>query len=792
MKKKFNNLNKRLIAVVLSIVMLFATMGNCFASYSISNAYIYNKGTVPYHLQANFGGSSYSYVITHYTVYSFNGIEYPAYCLNRELSGAETVGAYSVSVDEAVTNAQVYRVITNGFPYKSAAQLGVSNDYYAFQATKQAVYCVLYNFDPYTYFRGIDSEGNAIKNAICRLVEIGRSGGTGYVTPQAQINKQGELTEEEINGTKYQVQYCNVTGNCEFTTYDINISNFPEGTKVVNLSNIEQYSYSGNERFKLIIPNSNLRNDVRGIIYINNVKMKSFPILYGKTPNSAWQNYALASDPWETRESTTTLRINMPNIVVHKTERGTTKGLPGAEYDIYEDTNKNGKYDEGENKVTHTQATDNSGNVTITGLKIGSYVAVETKAPEGYNLDDIHQVFEVKANNDTTTVTSTDTPNVKIIKTERGTTTKLAGADYDIYEDINKNGKVDSEDVLVYTTEPTNNDGTTTIKSLSIGSFVTKEKKAPEGYNLDDVEHAFEITGTNNAITINSDDTIITSKIKISKLSLDDSEITGHKAGDGLKGAKFNISDINHKLIYENLETNENGDIVIDLRYGKYYIEEVKAPEYYLLYPNKEDNIKIIEVKKQGEIISVEFKNESIKVRLDIEKDGIVQAQPNDEIKYTFPTLENTSNVSLDNFTWQDVLPTDYIRLTKIFTGVYNEDLLYSVSVKTNKRDYFVAKEGLSTLTNNYIDISSIGLQEDEYVTEYKFNFGTVKKDFKAVETPFIFTKVNSTVKPTDKWTNTTKLSGNYKGVYLEDNDEHTVKSYGKKLSIRKLPKTGF
>ena len=52
--------------------------------------------------------------------------------------------------------------------------------------------------------------------------------------------------------------------------------------------------------------------------------------------------------------------------------------------------------------------------------------------------------------------------------------------------------------------------------------------------------------------------------------------------------------------------------------------------------------------------IPVTIENTSVEIGLDINKTGIVQAQPNDEIKYSFNTLKNKSNVALDNFTWTD------------------------------------------------------------------------------------------------------------------------------------------
>ena len=100
--------------------------------------------------------------------------------------------------------------------------------------------------------------------------------------------------------------------------------------------------------------------------------------------------------------------------------------------------------------------------------------------------------------------------------------------------------------------------------------------------------------------------------------------------------------------------------------------------------------------------------------------------------------------------------------------------------------------QNYNTQVNNYIDFTKVVLDEDEYITDYKIEFGTVMSGFEAVEKPFIFCKVLPTVKAEDRWTNYTSLTGNYKEHKIEDKAEWTTKSYAKKLTIKKLPKTGF
>ncbi len=53
-----------------------------------------------------------------------NGKEYPAYCINPELPGVGEYPGYQVTVDDVVNNPhQVWRVVTQGYPYKTLQEL---------------------------------------------------------------------------------------------------------------------------------------------------------------------------------------------------------------------------------------------------------------------------------------------------------------------------------------------------------------------------------------------------------------------------------------------------------------------------------------------------------------------------------------------------------------------------------------------------------------------------------------------------------------------------------------------
>ena len=696
------NISKKFIAILAILILIagvFSPISKVYADFMIASADLHDNGEVGRNLLHKADDGTFKAVITHYVTYTYNGNEYPAYCLNKDLPGVGETSDYTVNVSSAVTNQKVYRVIINGFPYKSASELGVETDGDAFQATKQAVYCVLDGTDPRTNFKGANARGDKIVNAIINLTDIGNNGSQTYSEARVDITKEGDLTKEKLNNKNYYVQTFKVTSPQEMGgTYDAVIAGLPVGTKVMNENNEEQKNFSGETIIKVAIPEDEITGTINGKLVLQNVKCKTYPILYGNTTVAGTQDYALAGDPYELYNSNAdlTLKINAPTLI--KTERGTTTGVKGAEYTIFRDTNENQKYD------------------------------------------------------------AEDTP-VKTVTT-------------------GENGKV-------------------TLTDLTAGMYIAKETKAPEGYNLDSVDQAFEVTPNTTAVTVKSDDSPITAPVTIMKQSNDKSEITGKEGGTPLAGAEFNIYDKNHVLL-KKVTTDENGQIQDTMRYGTYYVQEVKAPEWYLL----DDKEQVISIQKQGEPVTLTFGDNAVQLGTTIEKEGIVQAQPNDEIRYDFPVVRNDSNVSVDNFTWSDELPTDYIRITKLYTGTWNETLNYKVLYKLNNSEIWQeyknpdSEDGTYTTDeNHFIDFTTVQT-EDSYITDFKLEFGTVKPGFEAVEKPFIFAKVLPTVKANDTWTNYTKIESTYTSnhdntVELKAHDDWTTTSYSAKLSIKKLPKTG-
>ena len=473
--------------------------------------------------------------------------------------------------------------------------------------------------------------------------------------------------------------------------------------------------------------------------------------------------------------------LKKAKIKVIKTDVDTKVTLKNVEFDVIDNTTK---------KVVDHIKTNEEGIATTKDLRIDhTYSVKETKTQEIYklnkeitNVDLTKYIKDYKEN----IVEKVDITNekkkgqVEVFKVDsENKEYKLERVEFEV---INSDNEV-VEKII------TDKDGKATTSRLPIGEYTLKEVKTDVKHVLNDKVIKVDVTeDIVKKLEITNDR--VKGYVEITKVSSNDNELTGEVKGTKLENAEFEIYKEENDELVDTLKTDKEGKATSKLLdYGRYYIvEKNTGSDYYLLNTARY----IVEITENKVTVPITIENDSVEVGLDIDKNGIEQAQANDEIKYSFNSLKNTSNVALDNFTWTDNLPYDYVRITKLFTGTYNEDLDYIVKYKTNKSEDYIEYGKFNTQKNNYIDFTKVELAEDEFITDFKVEFGTVMPGFEAVEKPFIFCKVLPTVKAEDKWTNRTSLTGNYKEHKLEDKAEWTTKSYAKKLTIKKLPKTGF
>ena len=90
---------KKSIAFLMLILTLFSVFTNIFANEvnatEIQTADLKDGGDCGYHLQFwDSDANTWSYIITTYVYYEQNGVQYPAYCLNRDLPRGSVVQVY--------------------------------------------------------------------------------------------------------------------------------------------------------------------------------------------------------------------------------------------------------------------------------------------------------------------------------------------------------------------------------------------------------------------------------------------------------------------------------------------------------------------------------------------------------------------------------------------------------------------------------------------------------------------------------------------------------------------------
>lgn len=364
---------KKIISITLSLLMIIGVITlptKAQASVSINEAYLYSKGTYKDYLRWNGMGLVFDYV-----VYEKDGQEYPAYCLNKDLKGASTELSYSVKVDELLTNVEVWRTIINGYPYKTYQELGCATKEEAFLATKQAVYCAIYDRDPNTYI-ATDEVGVRTRNALIQIVTNAKNSTEVKVT--ADLTVQDVTTkweQDEIDG-KYVSKKFTVKANSTINSYSVEIDGVEiEGVKIVDKDNNEKTDFKYGENFKIIIPITNMTSEGNFNIKVNG-EVATKPILYAYSADPALQDYALTGSIYEDGSGIKTVNYtkNETKIIVSKQDEN-GQLLEGVKFRLLDENNE----------ALYTELTTNEeGKIAIKNLAPGLYYLEEMSTVNGY------------------------------------------------------------------------------------------------------------------------------------------------------------------------------------------------------------------------------------------------------------------------------------------------------------------------------------------------------------------------------------------------------------------------
>lgn len=331
------------------------------------------------------------YIKTYYAYYTKDGVNYPAYCLDKTKHGVNNELEYSVSIQSAISDVKLWRIIINGYPYKTVEQLGCYNKEEAFSATKQAIYCYIHGNDPNGY-TGIGEAGNRTVRAIKQILADSEKCTETQISNNISIIKEQEKFDVDGKEKNYVSKIYSIKSGTTISNYKVQLSKvkeeLPEGIKITDINNNEKTEFSQNEKFKILIPIKNLTKDSNFNIEIQ-TKINNKPILYGKAPDTSYQDYALTSATYEDATGKTEDKFykNETKIRIIKQDAETKERLENVEFNIL-DSNK---------KIIYANLKTNSkGEIEISNLVPGKYYIQEVKTIDGYELND--EVFEFNVN----------------------------------------------------------------------------------------------------------------------------------------------------------------------------------------------------------------------------------------------------------------------------------------------------------------------------------------------------------------------------------------------------------
>lgn len=360
----------------------------------------------------------------------------------------------------------------------------------------------------------------------------------------------------------------------------------------------------------------------------------SVPDGYRKADNKVVEITKASGDKYEVEMTDPEFESRI-KIVKKDSKTGNVVKVAGAGFKIFDVTNN--KYveqivytkDESNPDVAASTETvdefftDENGEVTLPNvLPIGEYRLEETKAPNGYVINDKAIPFKISSDMNYTIDSQTLDPitvlefsddaatgEINIKKTGKTPTkfedgvfiyeeTPLIGAKFEIKaaEDIktaDNNGYAYKKGDLVDTVVTTKNGAK--VENLPLGKYVINEIEAPEGYTLDTTDYEANIEYADQTVPIVINEQSIKNErqkvnVLVTKKDKDTKEllaggIFGIYSADDILDYEGNVVVPKDTLI-EQGETGEDGKVTLGEKSkcpaANYYLKEIKAPKGYV------------------------------------------------------------------------------------------------------------------------------------------------------------------------------------------------------------------
>lgn len=393
------------------------------------------------------------------------------------------------------------------------------------------------------------------------------------LAPGSYVITEVKAPDDYVLTTTPQTIQIGTTGE----TKTVNFTNYKKGGIIIRKFDADNKELLAGATFKVersdgtVVGTSNglFTTDESGMIKLPTLEKGTYVITETKAPDG----YALSDNPSQTIkiDNTKTYTVDFYNhkqlgVQIIKIDSDTKQPLKGAEFQIWNtgasgSTSVSGGTPAG--TLVGTYTTDNNGVINVV-LPAGTYEILETKAPEGYQIDRHKQDIVVKDGKQTSvTFTNTKILGLEIIKQDADTKKLLQGATFEIT-------KVNGEKVGTYNTD---SNGHIMVSDLKSDTYVITEKTAPAGYVLDSTPQT--VTVKAGKVT-----TVTFTNRKKGGVVIQKLDSATEKP---IEGCKFLITTFDGDTV-GTFETDRSGQIHLpNLADGTYIAKEIKAPSGYNL-----------------------------------------------------------------------------------------------------------------------------------------------------------------------------------------------------------------
>lgn len=434
-----------------------------------------------------------------------------------------------------------------------------------------------------------------------------------------------EITVNAVQGTVGEFKY---TFNNEKTSYSIEIYKHDSEDKQKKLAGAE-FAVTDSRGFTKTVT-----TDASGKASITGLPYDDYTIREIKAP----KGYALSEKEYSVKKTElvhgspvvieAANKYILGSVTIKKVDHeNSEKLLEGAKFNVTDESGSLLKW-KAEGDVYTLDESGSSvitaGRVTLKDLPEGTYTLTEIDAPGGYAILDGSRTFtiteahmtaplEMKVEN---LLRRTAVGFIKVDKNNKEL--RLAGAEFTLYR---MNGEKQGE---VVATGVTNNNGLVTFTELTMGSYRAKETKAPKGYKLWNAPIDFTVDEYGK-VSVGSTELKPEGLVYTAMITntAEEKEITLKKVsdtGEALTGATFRLSGEKSYI----LTTGSDGTAKISLPYGDYILEEVIAPDGYVLSSEKQAlNLSDSGLKLNGKAVSgftVTLKNQLVTFALTLHK----------------------------------------------------------------------------------------------------------------------------------------------------------------------------